>query len=293
MLPLALERGLFRLELNTPALPPLFQLPPRIRHRKWPVPKEKQLLFHAGNILAQQAADFCIVPCPCFVLVHGQRRGKLRTAKVFVCRHPHQIAHVIAQQQQSQAKVILDKTAEAFRKAGGVKADFTVKAVANGLVEGAENGTIQLKGEKFVLKTSDIITWFDGKTQWSYVTKNDEVNVSNPTQEELQQINPYTFLYMYQKGFSYKLGATKTFRGKSVWEVVLTARDKKQELERITLFVTKDTYEPLYILLQQRGQQTRNEITVTSYQTGQNYTDRVFTFDKKQYPNAEVIDLRY
>ena len=157
---------------------------------------------------------------------------------------------VIAQQQQSQAKVILDKTAEAFRKAGGVKADFTVKAVANGLVEGAENGTIQL------------------------------------------QINPYTFLYMYQKGFSYKLGATKTFRGKAVWEVVLTARDQKQELERITLFVTKDTYEPLYILLQQRGQQTRNEITVTSYQTGQNYTDRVFTFDKKQYPNAEVIDLR-
>ena len=44
---------------------------------------------------------------------------------------------VIAQQ-QSQAKVILDKTAEAFRKAGGVKADFTVKAVTNGLVEGAE-----------------------------------------------------------------------------------------------------------------------------------------------------------
>ena len=190
---------------------------------------------------------------------------------------------VIAQQQQSQAKVILDKTAEAFRKAGGVKADFTVKAVANGLVEGAENGTIQLKGEKFVLKTSDIITWFDGKTQWSYVTKNDEVNVSNPTQEELQQI---------KKGFSYKLGATKTYRGKAVWEVVLTARDKKQELEHITLFVTKDTYEPLCILLQQRGQQTRNEITITSYQTKQNYADQVFTFDKKQYPNAEVIDLR-
>ena len=118
---------------------------------------------------------------------------------------------VIAQQQQSQARVILDKTAEAFRKAGGVKVDFTVKAVTNGLVEGVENGTIQLKGEKFVLKTSDIITWFDGKTQWSYMTKNDEVNVSNPTQEELQQINPYTFLYMYQKGFSYKLGAIDMF----------------------------------------------------------------------------------
>lgn len=199
---------------------------------------------------------------------------------------------VIAQQQQSQAKAVLEKTAEAFKKAGGVRADFTLKAVNDGHLEGRENGIIQLKGEKFMLKTSETTTWFDGKTQWSYMVRNDEVNVSNPTQEELQQINPYTFLYMYQKGFSYKLGATKTYRGKAVWEVVLTARDKKQELERITLFVTKDTYEPLYILLQQRGQQTRNEITITSYQTKQNYADQVFTFDKKQYPNAEVIDLR-
>ena len=199
---------------------------------------------------------------------------------------------VIAQQQQSQAKSILDKTAEAFRKAGGVKADFTVKVITDGLIEGVEHGTIQLKGEKFVLKTTDIVTWFDGKTQWSYVAKNDEVNVSNPTQEELQQINPYTFLYMYQKGFSYKLGTMKTFRGKAIWEVVLTAKDKAQDLERITLYVTKEGYEPLYILLQQRAHPTRNAITVTGDQTGQKYADTLFTFDRKQYPSAEIIDLR-
>ena len=199
---------------------------------------------------------------------------------------------VIAQQQQSQAKSILDKTAEAFRKAGGVKADFTVKVITDGLIEGVEHGTIQLKGEKFVLKTTDIVTWFDGKTQWSYVAKNDEVNVSNPTQEELQQINPYTFLYMYQKGFSYKLGTMKTFCGKAIWEVVLTAKDKAQDLERITLYVTKERYEPLYILLQQRAPPTRNAITVTGYQTGQKYADTLFTFDRKQYPSAEIIDLR-
>ena len=199
---------------------------------------------------------------------------------------------VIAQQQQSQAKVILDKTAEAFRKAGGVKADFTVKAVGKGHLEGRENGIIQLKGEKFMLKTSETTTWFDGKTQWSYMVRNDEVNVSNPTQEELQQINPYTFLYMYQKGFSYKLGTVKVYQGKAVWEVILTANDKKQELESITLYVTKSTYEPVYIQLQQRGQQTRNEITVTAYQTGLDYADHVFTFDRKAYPTAEVIDLR-
>lgn len=199
---------------------------------------------------------------------------------------------VIAQQQQSQAKAVLDKTAEAFRKAGGVKAEFSVKAVTGGVTEGSESGTIELKGEKFVLKTGDVTTWFDGKTQWSYVTKNDEVNVSTPTQEELQQINPYTFLYLYQKGFSYKMGTAKTFRGKAVMEVVLTAKDKKQELERITLYVTKNNYEPLFISLRQRGQSTVNEITVTDYQTGLKYADSDFVFNRKQYPTAEVIDLR-
>ena len=187
---------------------------------------------------------------------------------------------VIAQQQQSQAKAVLEKTAEAFKKAGGVRADFTLKAVNDGRLEGRENGIIQLKGEKFMLKTSETTTWFDGKTQWSYMVRNDEVNVSNPTQEELQQINPYTFLYMYQKGFSYKLGTVKTYQGKAVWEVILTANDKKQELESITLYVTKS------------GQQTRNEITVSAYQTGLDYADHVFTFDRKAYPTAEVIDLR-
>ena len=100
------------------------------------------------------------------------------------------------------------------------------------------------------------------------------------------------FLYMYQKGFSYKLGTVKVYQGKAVWEVILTANDKKQELESITLYVTKSTYEPVYIQLQQRGQKTRNEITVTAYQTGLDYADHVFTFDRKAYPTAEVIDLR-
>lgn len=55
----------------------------------------------------------------------------------------------------------------------------------------------------------------------------------------------------------------KVYQGKAVWEVILTANDKKQELESITLYVTKSTYEPVYIH-QQRGQKTRNEITVTN-----------------------------
>ena len=202
------------------------------------------------------------------------------------------LAFPVVAQQRMQAKTILDRTVEAFQKADGVKTRFMVKTVTNGVMEGSETGIIQLKGDKFVLHAADMVTWFDGKTQWSYVEKNDEVNISTPTHEELRQINPYTLLYMYQKGYSCKLGTTQTHRGEAVWEVILTAKDKTQELEQITLRVSKDTYQPLYILLQQRGTPTRNEITVLSYLTRQHYADSAFVFNREQYPNAEIIDLR-
>ncbi|MDR0893460.1 MAG: hypothetical protein LBN24_12780 [Mediterranea sp.] len=198
----------------------------------------------------------------------------------------------LAQTGSVQAKQILDHTAEAFRKAGGVTADFRVEVLTNGTTEGEDTGTIQLRGEKFQLTTSSTITWFDGRTQWSYVTQNDEVNISTPTPGELQQLNPYAFLYMYREGFSYRLGADKNIHGKAATEVILTATNPKQEWERITLCVDRQTYQPLLITLRQRGQATESRITITGYQTRQRFGDKLFTFDRKEYPQAEIIDLR-
>ena len=77
--------------------------------------------------------------------------------------------------QQPDAKNILERTAEAFRKAGGVKLAFTVNEQ-----QGSYAGVLYLEGEKFVVETEGMKTWFDGHTQWSYVASADEVNVSEP-----------------------------------------------------------------------------------------------------------------
>ncbi|MCF2708363.1 LolA-like putative outer membrane lipoprotein chaperone [Bacteroides pyogenes] len=199
---------------------------------------------------------------------------------------------VAAQQRQSQAKTVLDNAAEAFRKAGGVQAEFAVKTYNNGQLESFSDGLIRLKGEKFLLKTSEATTWFDGTTQWSYMDGSDEVNISNPTQEELQSINPYALLYSYRKGFSYALGKVADFHGKPVFEVILTATDRKQSFSRIVLYVARNTYQPVFISLQQPGAKNRSEITVTAYQIGKKYADADFVFDKKKFPKVEIIDLR-
>lgn len=193
--------------------------------------------------------------------------------------------------QQKEAKDVLDKTSANFRKAGGVEADFTIKIKAKGQSDGLLGGNIRLKGDKFVLKTMDAITWFDGETQWSYSVEREEVNVSNPTEEELQGINPYALLAIYEKGFSYALGKTRTYQGSSIYEVILTGTDKTKEISRLTLYITRDTYQPLYILAELNNG-SQNEIIITRYRGGLKFEDSTFVFDFKKYPRAEIIDMR-
>ena len=73
---------------------------------------------------------------------------------------------------------------QCLQQAGGIRATFG----------GTGNGTLLLKGNQFYLNSGGIQSWFDGKTQWSYLESSEEVNVSNPTPEELQTINPYALL---------------------------------------------------------------------------------------------------
>lgn len=193
--------------------------------------------------------------------------------------------------QKLDAQDILDRTATAFRQAGGIQADFTVQTYAKGTLQGSSVGTIRLKGEKFLLDADGVKTWFDGRTQWSYLTNSDEVNVSEPTPEELQSINPYALLSIYKQGYHMKLGKTDVYGGKPAYEVILTASDRKKDLQCVIIYVTKDTFQPLCISMTQKGGNSV-AIRITSYKAGESYNDHLFTFDKKAYPTAEVIDLR-
>ena len=53
--------------------------------------------------------------------------------------------------QQPDARDILDRAADAFRREGGVKITFSVRAP-----EGNTNGSIRLKGDKFLLADNPV-----------------------------------------------------------------------------------------------------------------------------------------
>lgn len=84
---------------------------------------------------------------------------------------------------------ILARTTSVMKSAKGLKASFT--AIYNGQ---KATGDIVLTGNRFRLVTQAMTTWYDGRTQWTYSLANQEVTVSEPTAEELTQVNPFAIL---------------------------------------------------------------------------------------------------
>ncbi|MBR1520183.1 MAG: outer-membrane lipoprotein carrier protein LolA [Bacteroidaceae bacterium] len=184
-----------------------------------------------------------------------------------------------------EATKILDKTAATLKAAKSVKIGFTLEADGGGNTAG-NTGYIKLSGQKFVVNMGGTITWFDGKTMWSYVKKNEEVNVTTPTAAEVAKMNPYAFLSFYKKGYTAKMGKSTA----KEHEVVLTGSEGSA-YEQVVMRVNKATNEPTYL----KTTSAKGVVTVircNSLVKNQKYTDATFRFNKKNYPKAEVVDLR-
>ena len=85
------------------------------------------------------------------------------------------------------AKEVLDKTAATVSNKGGAQANFTISGQSMNA-----SGTIAIKDKKFHATTAQATIWFDGKTQWTYMKKNEEVNVANPRWRRKAAISWYT-----------------------------------------------------------------------------------------------------
>lgn len=192
----------------------------------------------------------------------------------------------------AKALQVVNKASENYNNAGGVNAKFTLQMLEQGGRQGGSiDGSIKLKGSKFKIEVDEMITWFDGKNQWVYLFSNKEVNLSNPTEDELLMINPVNVFQLYKHGYKCKYMGENKEGGKMVEKVRLTPVAKYSSVLSIDASFEKTTYKPLNILITNKDK-SGSKITISTYQTGQKYADAYFTFPQKEYPNLDVIDLR-
>ena len=181
-------------------------------------------------------------------------------------------------QNAAQARKILDKTASIIGNKYGASANFS----ASGKY-GNSSGTIAIKGNKFNAHTQQAIVWFDGKTQWTYMKSSQEVNISTPTEAQQQSMNPYKFINIYKNGF--KLGMKNVSGG---WQIHLYATNQKRTIKEMYITIGHN-YLPQTIKMRQSNGWTT--IKVSNFKA-KKLSDATFRFNSKDFPNAEVIDLR-
>lgn len=185
---------------------------------------------------------------------------------------------------------ILDRCAKTFKSAGGIKARFAAAQFNGRDAAGSSEGTIFISGEKVFIDSEDVKTWFDGKTQWVYSRGSNEVDVSEPTAEERARMNPYSFLSIYKKGYAATM-TSETVRGESCHSISLKAEDRAADMPVILLTISKKTMLPVCIRTR-IGRDNWTRISIYGLEKHRRFKDGIFRFDKRGFPDAEVVDLR-
>ena len=189
------------------------------------------------------------------------------------------LAGLVGQAAAQTARQVMDKTAKNLSQKSGVQANFKL---TNSM--GSTSGTIAVKGSKFHATTPQAVVWFDGKTQWTYMKKNEEVNVVTPTAAQLQAVNPYTFINMYKEGYKLTMNTTAT-----AYVVHLTATSATHKIREMFVTVGKKDYIPSQVKMLQNKKWVVFDIS--NFQK-KSLPDTAFRFNQKDFPSAEVIDLR-
>ena len=178
------------------------------------------------------------------------------------------------------AQQVLDKTAAVIGNKKGATANFKMSSPKFG----SASGSITIKGNKFNARTPQAIVWYNGKTQWTYMKNTNEVNVSNPTQAQQMSMNPYTFINIYKTGYNSSLK-----NAGSNYEVHLTAQNKKRTVQELIITINKKTYVPSVIKMRQGS--SWSTIKVSNFRA-KNVSNSTFVFNSKDFPKAEIVDLR-
>lgn len=190
------------------------------------------------------------------------------------------------------ARSILDKANDTYNKSGAITASFTLDAKDPKTKRTSSyDGTVFMKGNKFKIDIPDATTWFDGTTQWVYIKDTEEVNITNPTGQELQAISPSVLFGIYKKGFNLAYKGQNIINGKNVSTVELTPQKKGGDFTKIIVDINQaDNMFARISLTDKSGIQ--NILTIKSYKQQPTLNDSTFQFNKKEYPGAEVVDLR-
>jgi outer membrane lipoprotein carrier protein len=192
-------------------------------------------------------------------------------------------------QSDQQALKILDKFSKTASNAPSVSMRF--RMVTTDLAEKTTdtlNGSIILSKDKYRLNLGENIVWYNGETNWNYLTAENEVTITKPDRKDHSfQNRPSEIFSMYKSGYKSRL----VDESPSSYTIDLYPTDIKSDLVRVRLGLTKPDLD-LTSLEYKRKDGIEINLNFSDYDLGVKPEPGSFDFPADKYKEAEINDMR-
>lgn len=201
------------------------------------------------------------------------------------------IGHILnAQIDDTKAKEILNKVSIKIKSYTCYKIDFTYKMEnAQKKINEVKTGSVIIKGNKYYLDITGQIVICDGKTTWAYIKDANEVNIDNVRTDD-DAINPTKLMDTYNKNYKCKLIKKTSENGKYVQIINLTPIKGKKYF-KVRLTIDKAQQQIISSIVYDKDGTTYTYL-VTKFTSNIQVTDANFIFNKTNYPDVEINDMR-
>lgn len=208
-----------------------------------------------------------------------------------------------AQQNDPKAKTLLNALSKKYRSFNAIKTNF--RFILDNPQQGVKNFTqtgmiiVKPSQNKFHItlyepsmkqKTIGQEIVGDGKTQWTYTKRDNEIQINNADNSS-GTLNPAQVFTMYEKGYKYTYEGQVKVVGNTYEVVQLTPEDSKKSIFKIRLQIDKaKSLINTATLFDKSG----NKYTYILDSPATNFTgsDAIFALNPKNFPGADVVDLR-
>jgi outer membrane lipoprotein carrier protein len=196
-----------------------------------------------------------------------------------------------AAQQDPAASKILDAVSAKYTALKSFQAGFT-QTLENPAAKLKQNisGNVTVSGQKYALTANGQEVVNDGKTTWTYLKNENEVNITE-TDPKNADMSPSEMYTMYKKGYKYQLLKPTKVGGVTYDQIELTPDNKSNDVFKVDLLVSQaDKSIKSVKTFKKNG--TRTTFSLTNFKPNVPVTASSFTFDKAKHPGVKVVDLR-
>jgi outer membrane lipoprotein-sorting protein len=198
-----------------------------------------------------------------------------------------------AQNVDAKAKAILADVSKKYRSYNVIKTDFTFTLEnPQAKIKESQQGSLIAKSDanKYRVTMTDQELYSDGKSQWTYLKDNKEVQITD-VDNNADGINPAKIFTVYEQGYKYLFTGEKKVGSKTLQTIDLSPLDIKKTVFKIRLTIDKAAKQITNVVIFDKSG-NKYTYAIKTFTPNVKVAETTFAFDAKKYPGVEVVDLR-